>query len=146
MQNPGYIAFSTALSSGKKHQSKKLVHTTLTLSAHSDPRHAEQLTSHHLSYQNEHRQYHLVTLSHARFSEIQIRLNAMPNCETSTATVKSCQTQGYLYDTYMKQTSLKIVWLRISLQLQDIAKAKTDREPTPKSLTYQCRYLVMQSA
>lgn len=51
-------------------------------------------------------------------------------------------------DTYMILVSnkrLRTVWLRISLQLQDIAKAKPDKEPTPKSLTYQLHYLVMQS-
>lgn len=145
MQIPGYIAFYTALCLGEKHQPKKLVHTTPTLAAHSDPQHAEQLTSHHLSYQNEYRQCHLLILYYARFLEIRIWLNAMPNCETSTAVVKYSRTQGYLHDTCMKQGSLKIEWLRISLPLQDTAKAKPDREPTPKSLIYQLHYLVMQS-
>lgn len=44
----------------------------------------------------------------------------------------------------MKWTTLKIVWLRINLQLQDTAKSKRDSEPTPKSLIYQLHYLAMQ--
>lgn len=95
-----YCSLHCLVLRGEASAQEACTHTLSPYLHHSDLQHAERLTSHHLSYQNEYRQYHLLTLYYARFLKIQIWLNAMPNRETSTATVRSCQTQGL--DTYMK--------------------------------------------
>lgn len=69
---------------------------------------------------------------------IQIWLKTMLNVEISTATVNLAKHKEQI----IKQNKrlLRVAWLRISLLLQDVVKAKADPERTPKSLKASISY------
>lgn len=72
----------------EKHLPMNLAHTYLHHSdTQFDVQHAEQLNPHHLSYQNEQGQDHLLTLYCTSFLRMQIWLKTKPNCEITAAIV-----------------------------------------------------------